>query len=172
MTGTGWQRTWVRVLTTLLTLSLMIMIYDFSRQDAEQSDETSGFISKAIINILYRGYGDESPERQKEIYDEVQHVVRKCAHFSEYTLLGMMIRLWMESWFGQRIRNRKRLAASAALAGSAYAATDEAHQLTIDGRSGQWTDILLDSCSVLFGVFIGSRIIMAAERKKKAAEAT
>ena len=56
MIRTGWQQVWVRILTTVLTICVMIMIYDFSRQNAERSDHTSGFISNAIISVLYPDY--------------------------------------------------------------------------------------------------------------------
>ena len=79
MTGTGWQQTRVRILTTVLTLCMMAVIFAFSTQDADRSDRTSGFISNAIIRVLYPNYPSETPERQQEIYDSVQHVVRKCA---------------------------------------------------------------------------------------------
>ena len=167
MTGIGWQRTWVRVLTTALTLCVMAMIFAFSTQNADRSDQTSGLISSAVISVLYPNYDSESPERRQEIYDGVQHAVRKCAHFSEYTLLGFLLRLCLESWAGHRIRKRGTLLTAAFIGGTAYAGTDEWHQKLIDGRSGQWTDVLLDGCGVLFGAFLGTRLIIRSERKSK-----
>ena len=166
MAGTGWQRTWVRILTTALTLTLMIMIFDFSTQTADQSDHTSGFISNAIIPMLYPNFNSESPERKQEIYDSVQFVVRKCAHFSEYTLLGFMIILCLQSWFGHRTKRRNILFLTALAIGVIYAGTDEWHQMLIDGRSGQWSDVLLDSSGVLFGSFLGNRLICLIDRKE------
>ena len=165
MVRTGWQRIWVRILTTVLTVCVMVMIYDFSTQNADRSDHTSGFISNAIIPILYPNYASETPEHRQEIYDSVQFVVRKCAHFGEYTLLGFLLRLCLESWIGHRIKKRYPLLLTAFFGGTAYAGTDEWHQKLIDGRSGQWTDVLLDSCGVLFGAFLGDRLIILLERK-------
>ena len=170
MVRTGWQRTWVRMLTTVLTICVMAMIFGFSTQNADRSDHTSGFISNAIISVLYRDYAIQTPEKQQEIYDGVQFVVRKCAHFSEYTLLGFMLRLCMESWFGHRMKKRYALMLPAFLCGTLYAGSDEWHQKLIDGRSGQWTDVLLDSCGVLFGAFLGNRLILRINRKQKGAE--
>jgi VanZ family protein len=170
MVRTGWQQTWVRILTTALTIFVMAMIFNLSTQTAERSDATSGFISNAVISVMYQNYPSETPERRQEIYDSVQHVVRKCAHFSEYTLLGFLIRLCLESWFGHRIRKRNGLMLPSFAVGTVYALTDELHQVLIEGRSGQWTDVLLDSCGVLFGAFLGNRLITVLERKKKGAE--
>ena len=170
MVRTGWQRTWVRILTTALTICVMVMIFEFSTQDADRSDHTSGFISNAIISVLYRDYAMQTPEKRQEIYDSVQFVVRKCAHFSEYTLLGFLLRLCLESWFGHRMKKRHALMLPAFLCGTLYAGSDEWHQKLIDGRSGQWTDVLLDSCGVLFGAFLGNRLILWINRKQEGAE--
>ena len=167
MVRTGWQRTRIRILTTALTLCVMAMIFGFSTQNADRSDHTSGFISNAIIPVLYRDYASQTPAKQREIYDDVQFVVRKCAHFCEYTLLGFLLRLCMESWFGYRMRKRYFLLLPAFIGGTLYAVTDEWHQVLTDGRSGQWTDVLLDSCGVLFGAFLGNRLIIWIDGKGK-----
>ena len=166
----GWQRPWVRGVTTLLTLAVMVMIFCFSMQDAAHSDETSGTISQAVIRVLYPDYPERTPEEQQEIYDNVQHVVRKCAHFSEYTLLGFLMRLCFESWFGAAARKRGRLAIFSTLAGAEYACTDELHQLLIDGRSGQWTDVLIDSLGVTLGVLLAGLLISRTARRTAAAK--
>ena len=138
-----------------------------STQNADRSDQTRGIISRAIISVLYTDYTLNTPEKQKEIYDRVQYAVRKCAHFIEYTLLGFSIRICLESWLGNRMRKRYILLLPAYICGTLYAGTDEWHQRMIDGRSGQLSDVLLDSCGVLFGAFLGNRLIIITERRKK-----
>ena len=49
--------------------------------------------------------------------------------------------------------------------GTAYACSDELHQLSIDGRSGQWTDVLVDGSGVLTGVVLGTLLIKAMNGK-------
>ena len=166
MENTGWQRRWVRVLTTLLTLAVMVMIYCFSMQDADNSDRTSGTISMVVIRVLYPDYPEKTPEQQQEIYDSVQHVVRKCAHFSEYALLGFLLRLCFESWFGADGRLRPAmLGVFSFLAGVLYAGSDEMHQIRIDGRSGQWTDVLIDGLGVALGVLLGYLLVRHVARR-------
>lgn len=163
MEQTGWQRPWVRALSTLLTLAVMVMIFCFSMQDASDSDMTSGTISQAVIRVLYPDYPDRTPEERQEIYDRVQHVVRKCAHFSEYTLLGFLLRLCCESWFGAD--SRKRHGLLSLLAGIAYAGTDELHQMLIEGRSGQWGDVMIDSLGVALGVLLAYLLVRQTARR-------
>lgn len=161
--GTGWQQTWVRILTSMLTVAVMILIFLFSMEPAEKSDHTSGLISRKVIAILYPDYDRRLPEEQQQIYDSVQHSVRKTAHFTEYMLLGLMIRLCLESWFGKR----GKLFPAACILGILYAGTDELHQLLIDGRSGQWTDVLIDSGGVIIGAAAAIMIICLLNKRKK-----
>ena len=43
--------------------------------------------------------------------------------------------------------------------GSAYAATDEFHQLFVPGRSGQMTDVMIDSVGCLIGCLVTCLIL-------------
>ena len=169
MTKSGWQGTWVRIVTTVLTLALLVMIFCFSMETAEDSDKTSGTVSLKIVRVLHSDYDQMEEVKRKKLYDTVQHVVRKCAHFTEYMALGFMIRLCLESWFGHRMRKYRILALISMGAGAGYACTDEAHQLLIDGRSGQWTDVLVDSSGVLIGVTLGTILIKSLNRKNQTA---
>ena len=165
MARTGWQNPWVRAVTTILTVAVMVMIFCFSMEDAENSEKRSGIISQQIITVFHPDYEQMDTENQHVIYDRVQHIVRKCAHFTEYMMLGFLLRLCLESWFGHRIRNRWIAGLIGLGAGAGYACTDELHQLSIDGRSGQWTDVLVDSSGVLVGVTLGTLLIRSLSRK-------
>ena len=120
----------------------MVMIFCFSTENAEASDRRSGVLSLAIIRVFHPDYEQMDAGEQQIVYDETQRVVRKCAHLTEYLLLGMVIRLCLESWFGHRTGRSRTLAGSSLATGIFYACTDEIHQLAIDGRNGQWTDVL------------------------------
>jgi VanZ family protein len=67
-------------------------------------------------------------------------VLRKLAHFAEYAVLGALL------------LRALRQAPLAVLVGSAYAATDEVHQLFVSGRHGSPLDWLIDTAGVVAGV--------------------
>jgi VanZ family protein len=70
----------------------------------------------------------------------VDLVGRKVVHFAEYALLAL---LW---WRALRTRMPDRTATLVALGiASAYAATDEVHQLFVHGRHGSPVDWLIDT---------------------------
>ena len=165
MTRSGWQNPWVRTVTTLLTAAVMVMIFCFSMENAETSDKRSGFIAMPAIRLLYPDYEQLNAAAQDEIYAGVSHMVRKCAHLTEYMVLGFLLRLCLESWFGHRMRKYRILALIGFGAGTAYACTDELHQLGVEGRSGAWKDGLVDAGGVLLGVALGTMLVKTLNRK-------
>ena len=93
--------------------------------------------------------------------------MRKTAHFTEYALLGLLVRFCLQSWIGNR---KKHLLPAGWIFGTLYAVTDELHQLLTDGRAGQWTDVVLDSSGVLTGAVIASVVVVLGSRAYIAAK--
>jgi biotin synthase-like enzyme len=53
MTQSRLQQPAARAVLTVLTVAVMILIFVFSTETAEESDKTSGFFSDAVIRILH-----------------------------------------------------------------------------------------------------------------------
>ena len=156
------SKPWVRALTTAMTVGIMIMIFCFSMQPGEKSDETSGEIAQKVADWINPEWREmEEPERD-EFYDHVQFVIRKCGHFTEFAMLGFSLRLCLESWFGRR----KSLLLRSWGGSTLYAALDEMHQLGVEGRTGQYVDVLIDSSGALFGILVLTGILALCRKKK------
>ena len=166
MENRGLQRNWVRILLTVLTLAVMVMIFLFSRETAQKSDATSGTLTRWVISIVWPDFGDYPEGEQQAMYDGTQFAVRKAAHYTEYLLLGLLSRLCLESWFGKR----RWLVPAAWGFSTLYAVTDEMHQLLIEGRSGQWTDVLIDSAGALTGVLIIALVLWMVRKRNRLEE--
>lgn len=79
------------------------------------------------------------------------YVVRKTAHFTEYMVLAL---IGMQA-FGPHRRPRHVLAAVATAVGLvAVPCIDETIQLSVNGRSGQFTDVLIDCSGLATGVLL------------------
>ena len=147
-----WIRDHAIVLTLLLVLSLMILIFSFSAQPAEESDDISGFFVTLILKILVPDSDSLDPEAKWELEHKVSFVVRKTAHLTEYAVLGFALLLHV---MALQLKLKIRFPGlSAFLVGMLYAVSDEVHQLFVPGRSGEGKDVLLDSVGVLLGVLI------------------
>jgi VanZ family protein len=77
-------------------------------------------------------------------------VLRKAAHLTEYAILGALLVRALQS------------TPLALLAGSAYAVTDEVHQVFVSGRHGSPLDWLIDTIGVAAGVLVLARLVASS----------
>ena len=152
-----------RNIFTLMVSLWMGIIFWFSAQPADESEQMSLSVGHVAGLLFVDDYEDWPQERQDTFEERIDHGVRKTAHFTEYTVLGLLL-VSMYRAYGHK---GKRLLLLAAGTGSLYAATDEFHQLFVEGRSCQITDWAIDTCGVITGaaaVYLFCRIL---EKKKK-----
>ena len=88
------------------------------------------------------------------------HIIRKCAHFTEYAVLGMTVVFAV----GEKLKTVKRIIPVALGICAFYAATDEIHQHFVPNRMGTVADVLLDSAGALTGILL----FLLITRKKRA----
>lgn len=141
----------------------MTVIFLFSSRNGDTSAQDSGRIGRLVGEIFVPGFKDWDADRQTVFAGTVDHPIRKAAHASEYAVLGILI-------FGvvyERRKSRVRCLFLPWLLGTAYAATDELHQLLVPGRSGQVSDVVIDSAGVLAGVLVISVLSLAVTNRKK-----
>ncbi len=133
-----------------LVLAVCLFIFLMSEQPAEQSAKTSEGVTQQIAQIVIEDYSERSPSEKKSIVQSLHPVVRKLAHASEYLVLGFAAcMLWQLYAFSAR----KRLLLSFLLC-VAVAASDELHQLFVDGRGAMVTDVLIDCSGAVTGILI------------------
>lgn len=145
----------MKKLKLLLVIIWMIFIFCFSNQKAKDSSKLSdGLILKTvriIEKINHKEYSDE------EILDKFVKPVRKTAHFTIYLILGVLVFLYISEF------DLKNIVLISLFICFLYASSDEIHQLFISGRSGEITDVLIDTC----GSFVGINIVKLIKNKKK-----
>ena len=130
--------------------------YMSSRPAVESSNMSSG-ISTWIAQLLRPDYQNMSPADWTAYLDVVHVVVRKIAHFSEYSILGIWICTDFFLWKKKDVpetSSLRRILLCSWLVGTAYAVSDEFHQIFVEGRSGELLDVLIDSGGVLTGVML------------------
>lgn len=140
---------YIKIIFGILVFIWMITVFSFSNQPAETSTNTSGNTIKAIINIFPNIRNLEENEKE-QIISNLQPIVRKLAHFSIYTLGGILIYNFINTY---DIDNKRKVIYSFII-GGVYAITDELHQLFITGRSCEFRDVCIDSSGVLIGILI------------------
>jgi VanZ family protein len=121
----------------------MITIFILSHQDGTQSSETSGFVTKLLSLIL-----GNVPEA----------IVRTFGHYSEFCALGFLMLNCFYAFKG------RLLPIHSILISWGYAWTDEIHQIFIDGRAFQISDLLVDLAGVLTGTALIALIIFTINK--------
>jgi len=102
---------WAVVISTLSTSSF--------------SAENTG---RVIIPILHWAF----PHAPVATLSEIHHLLRKCAHFTEYFILSLLI---LRGIRGQRRETRLRWALLVIFIVAGYASLDELHQAFVPGRT-------------------------------------
>ena len=142
-----------RVLFTLALLGCIVFIFSNSMKIGEVSQGSSGRVLALLQGVLRRlGH----PALAQRLTD---HIVRKLAHFCEYTLEGFLLMLCMRVYTRSYIWH----ISVPLLGGVLTALTDETIQIFSPGRSSQVTDVWLDSAGVLAGILVAIVLLLACE---------
>lgn len=149
-----------RIISLLLTLLWMALIFYMSSQTADDSSDMSSGITYKLCLFFVKGFKDMSVDAKAAIVEGAHNYVRKAAHLSEYTVLGILLSSSFASF------SVRRGYIFAPLAGILYAATDEIHQLFVPGRSGELRDVCIDSIGVILGTLLFLFFIRIRSRKK------
>lgn len=120
-------------------LAWLIIIFLFSAQTGEQSSESSGLVEQLLSIFSFIPH---------EIFGiELQLIIRKGAHFTEYFILyGLMFNVLID------YQPFKKALTLAILFVFLYACTDEFHQSFVPGRACTFMDVLIDTSGGLLAM--------------------
>ncbi len=149
---------WTTVDWVWLGAMVLVMagIFLFSSQPGDESSQVSSGFLQLLLEI--------PPVRWILEHTPVLEIlpIRKWGHFTIYLTLGFTCLGWVRR---RMARGWLRLALAWGI-GTLYACTDEFHQLFVPGRSGQWSDVLLDSQGCAVGVLLCTLVFLLVRRKE------
>ena len=135
----------LRMIFSILLISTFVLIFIFSSQNGDNSSKTSqGF----IYNILR--FFTNNNEELKDTIIILEPIIRKIAHFTIYTLVGIWSMSLLETY---KLGEKQKIIISL-LIGFSYACSDEFHQSFVGERSASIRDVLIDTTGVLFGILL------------------
>ncbi|MBQ2695804.1 MAG: VanZ family protein [Clostridia bacterium] len=139
---------WKRAVLWVVTVLWCVVIFCFSAQPADNSNQVSVKVSEKVTHALSET--DVMTKTSALTPGKIHFMVRKTAHFMLYLVLGaLLMALGKSYWlpFG-------RSAVISVVVSVLYAAGDEWHQSFISGRSGQISDVLLDGLGAFVGILL------------------
>ena len=177
---------WRIVIGTLIVCN-MAVIFMFSAQSRSQSSALSTKITTAIVRIFSKentnqsvstnqnntdknttettnnkneNSGSSLSKEQQALVSKSHTPIRKIAHMLEFGSLATLSLLFLITWQG-KLWWRYLAALGFTLF---YAGTDEFHQLFIDGRGPQLSDVFVDFTGALIASTIALIIIIIVRR--------
>ncbi|MCQ2535959.1 MAG: VanZ family protein [Lachnospiraceae bacterium] len=131
----------LRILSALLLIGCIIFIFHNSLQPGvvseAKSEGTTGFLRKILGVVMSKFLEDD-------------HYVRKLAHVFEFAVLGILAMVNIKVW---NVVKRQYYIGGLCF-GVLIGAIDETIQLFVPGRSGMFTDVLIDFSGFVVGFFL------------------
>lgn len=127
----------------------MALIFFLSAQPAVNSNNLSKGVTKLIVETIGRILPLQiEMSTVNDLVSQLNHFVRKFAHFFAYMILGVLI---TAAFVKNGIKGYKAFAFSLIIC-FIYAASDEMHQLFVPGRGCQFKDVMIDSVGAFVGI--------------------
>lgn len=149
----------IRVISCITTIMIMALIFFFSSQNSVESSTVSKGFTVMVVRAVVSFFIHDG-NIVEGIVMAIHNMVRKMAHFTIYMSLGISSFTMLYSTLK---RTKLKTLIYTCLFCGVYAATDEFHQLFIDGRSGEIRDILIDTSGALTGAVICVIILIVAD---------
>lgn len=142
------------IISWLLVILWAVLIFVMSGMDANESNVTSkdtlNEVVKKTVEITNAvGITNKLPSesKMKDFIEKYNYLFRKLAHASEYFILTILLLIAFKN---SGVVDNKIYIISILLC-FLYACSDEYHQTFVNGRTGQFSDTLIDTFGGLIG---------------------
>ena len=134
------------IIATILLLVTAGLIFVMSSKDAEHSMNDNIQFDRILAEILVDGFEEMTPEEQFLAAAQFDEPIRHVGHMIEFAVLGLLLAM-----LAVLIRRKLWMAF---VIGCGYGAFDEIHQLFVEGRGCQLSDLCFDAIGVLTGIIV------------------
>lgn len=141
------------IISWLIVVIWAILIFIMSGMDTNESNSKSKntlneIVEKTVETTNGMGITDKHPSenRMKDFIEKYNYLFRKFAHASEYFILTILLLIALKN---SGVVGKKIFVFAICIC-FLYACSDEYHQTFVNGRTGQFSDTLIDT----FGGFI------------------
>ena len=154
------QNKYKKILAFILMVLWMGVIFSFSAKVATQSSAQSTGVVEVIKGILEKIFPN-TKSIDIEKWEVFETILRKFAHGFIFFILGIL-----SSNFIIRCNFKHKIIISGTIC-LLYAISDEIHQLFVEGRSGQISDVLVDFTGSIVGICLFFVVINCLHNRSK-----
>ena len=142
-----------KTISWIIVIIWAIVIFIMSSMNTNESNNSSkhvinNVVEKTVETTNGLGITDKHPSKNKmdRAIEKLNYPLRKAAHASEYFIFTILILIALKN---SGVIGNKRFIIALGIC-FIYACTDEYHQTFVNGRTGQFSDTLIDT----FGGFV------------------
>ena len=142
------------ILLMLLIIIWLIVIFYFSSMDTYESNgDSKEVVSVVVDKAIDVSNSSISDNKKEDIVNVLNLPIRKLAHFSLYFILSILFMVFFMSF---NKFNLRYVILISIIFCFIYACSDEYHQTFINGRTGQFIDVIIDTIGASVGSIIYS----------------
>ena len=163
---------WKKIIGWMFVVLCMGLIFYFSGKNSEGSTAQSEGLSYQIVKVGVQiaekiGWIPKEPSsrRVEEVAEIINPPVRKLAHITIYCVLAFFMMFALQT----NAKNWERNVVITIIICFLYSLTDEYHQTMTDGRTGMFSDCMIDTLGALIACCIDGIFIFLWEHFKKEA---
>ncbi len=137
---------------------------DTNESNTKSKNTLNEIVEKSVNATNGLGITDKHPTQNKlnEVISKLNHPFRKIAHASEYLILSILLLVALKN---SGVSSAKIFIITLMIC-FMYACTDEYHQTFVSGRTGQFSDVLIDALGAFIGI-LGYIIISKLRNRKE-----
>lgn len=146
------------------------VIFFMSSMDTNESNSKSktvinDIVEKSVETTNELGITNKQPSEsnKKKVIDKLNQPLRKVAHASEYFIFTIFILIALKN---SGVKGNKKFIIALFIC-FIYACTDEYHQTFVNGRTGQFSDTLIDTFGGFISCLMYSLMMKISKIRKK-----
>lgn len=145
-----------RYIFLILIILQLLLIFSFSSENGKRSSGRSRKLVNTIVNVYKKVAGVDIDN--KEIIKKIEYPIRKCAHFTLYFVLGVVV---IEFFLTFDLNHPYIISI---IFSYISACLDEVHQTFVPMRTGKITDTFVDAIGFIISIFI---IYLIGKKEKR-----
>lgn len=99
----------IYILSVMLVITMLCVIFRFSAANATHSSHLSEGVCIRLVRELSAIFPQKFPEEKLvKVAEAIEYPVRKCAHFTEYAVLGITVNLYLWTCYQMEIFQGKK----------------------------------------------------------------